>query len=331
VFSRHDNMKAIVYEHYGAPEVLQLRELPTPVPGRNEVLIRVHATTASSGDWRVRSLDVPAGFGLLARLALGVFRPRQPILGTELAGEIVAVGQDVRRFKVGDQVFAFPGARMGSYVEYKALPEDGPLALKPPNLSYEEAAALSFGGMTALHFLRKAGVKPGDQVLINGASGAVGTAAVQLAKHFGAEVTGVCGTGNLTLVRSIGADKVIDYTREDFTTGGQTYDIIMDTAGTATWSRSKHALKPGGRLLAVLGSLPALLQAPWVALTSSRRVIGGPSPERVEDLRFLAELAAAGKYRPVIDRRFAFDQMVEAHRHVDAGHKKGSVVVTVGT
>jgi len=322
-------MKAIVYEKYGAPDVLQLRDLPKPVPARNEVLIRVHATTVSSGDWRVRSLEVPAGFGLMARLALGVFGPRQPILGTELAGEIEAVGDDVRKFKVGDQVFAFPGVRMGSYVEYKTLPEDGPLALKPPNLSHEEAAALSFGGMTALHFLRKAKVKPGDKVLINGASGAVGTAAVQLARHFGAEVTGVCGTGNVELVRSLGATRVIDYTKEDFSAGGETYDIIMDTAGTAPWSRSKRAMKDGGRLLTVLGSLPALLQVPWVALTSNKRVIGGPAPESAEDVRFLAELAAAGKYRPVIDRRYPFDQMVEAHRHVDAGHKRGSVVVTL--
>lgn len=322
-------MRAMVYEKYGAPEVLHLKELPKPVCDPHEVLIRSHATTVSSGDWRVRSLEVPAGFGLMARLALGVFGPRQPILGTELAGEIEAVGAGVSKFKVGDQVLAFSGVRMGCHVEYKTFSEDGALALKPANLSFDEAAAMCFGGMTALSFLRKAGIKPGDKVLINGASGAVGTAAVQLARHFGAEVTGVCSGANLQLVLSLGADHVIDYTQQDFTAGGERYDIIMDTAGTAPYSRSKSALKPGGRLLVVLGSLPALLQIPWVSLTSSHRIIGGPAPERAADVRFLAQLAAEGKYRPVIERRYPFDKMVEAHRHVDGGHKKGSVVVTL--
>ena len=323
-------MKAIVYERYGSPDVLHLTEMAKPVPGDREVLIQVHATTVNSGDWRVRSLEVPAGFGLMARLALGVFRPRQPILGTELAGEIEAVGKDVKAFKPGDQIFAFSGVRMGCHVEYKTMPEDGPLTIKPRNLSYEEAATLSFGGTTAVDFLRRGNIKRGDKVLINGASGAVGTAAVQLARYFGAEVTGVCSAANLDLVRSLGADRVIDYTKEDFTESGETYDIIMDTAGTSRFSRCKKALKDGGRLLQVLGSLPDLLQIPWVSLTTNKKVIGGPSAERVEDLRFLAGLAEAGHLKPVIDRRYPFDQMIEAHRYVDTGRKRGSVVIAVG-
>ncbi len=250
-------------------------------------------------------------------------------MGTELAGEIEAVGRDVTRFKVGDRVLAFSGARLGCHAEYRTMREDGALALKPDNLSYEEAAALCFGGTAALDFLRRGRVGEGDKVLINGASGCVGTAAVQLARYLGAEVTGVCSTANLELVRSLGADQVIDYTREDFTERGEKYDVIMDTAGTAPWSRSKVALAPKGRLLAVLGSLPELLQVPWVSLTSDKRVIAGPAAERPEDVRFLAELAAAGKFRPVIDRRYRFEQIAEAHRHVDTGRKRGSVVVTL--
>ena len=323
-------MRAIVYERYGSPDVLHVQEMAKPVPGDHDVLIKVHATTVNSGDWRVRSLAVPAGFGLMSRLAFGLFRPRQPILGTELAGEIEAVGKAVTRFKPGDRVFAFSGARMGCHVEYKTMREDGPLAAKPSNLTYEEAAALSFGGTTALDFLRRGAIKSGDKLLVNGASGAVGTAAVQLGKYFGAEVTGVSSAANLALVKSLGADKVIDYTKEDFTERGETYDIIMDTAGTAGFSRCKKALKKGGRLLQVLGGLPDLLQIPWVRLTSDKKVIGGPSAERVEDLHFLAQLAGAGQLKPVIDRRYPFEQMVEAHRYVDTGRKRGSVVIALG-
>jgi NADPH:quinone reductase-like Zn-dependent oxidoreductase len=304
-------------------------KIPVTISGRHEVLIKVRATTVTSGDWRVRSGIVPRGFGMLARLFLGLSGPRQPILGTELAGDIEAVGRDVRRFKVGDPVFAFTGSRMGAYVEYKCLPEGGPLAPKPANLSYEEAAALSFGGATALVFLRKGKVQKGHKVLVNGASGGVGTAAVQIAKHFGAEVTGVTSTGNLELVKSIGADKVIDYTNEDFTQSGLAYDIIVDTVGTAPFARSGRSLKDDGRLLQVLGTLADALQAPWVAMTTRKRVIAGPAAEDPEDVRFLARLAEAGELKPVIDRRYPFEQIVEAHRHVDAGHKRGNVVITV--
>src|SRR5688572_13894199 len=216
-------MKAIVYSRYGSPDVLEVKELPKPVPGDKEVLIKVLATTVTAGDWRVRSLDVPTGFGLLARLALGISKPRQPILGTELSGEIEAVGKDVTRFKAGDQVFAFSDLRMGCHVEWKCMPEDGAVVAKPANLSHEEAATLCFGGTTALAYLRKAKIRRGDRVLVNGASGGVGTAAVQLAKHFGAHVTGVCSGGNFELVRSLGADALIDYTRQDFTENGETY------------------------------------------------------------------------------------------------------------
>ena len=322
-------MKAIVYERYGPPEVLQLKEVEKPTPKDNEVLIKTHATTVTSGDWRVRSLSVPVGFGLISRLVFGISRPRQPILGTELAGEIESVGKDVNKFKVGDQVFAFSGASMGCHAEYKCMPEDGAVALKPPNLTYDEAAAISFGGTTALDFLRRGKLQRGERVLVNGASGGVGTAAVQLARHFGADVTGVCSTANVELVRSLGATHVVDYTKEDFTRNGETYDVIVDTAGTAPFSRSKASLKEGGRLLMVLGGLPDMLQIPWVSMTSNKKVIAGPAAERADDLRFLAELAQAGEFKPVIDRRYPFERIAEAHRYVDTGRKKGNVVITL--
>ena len=320
-------MKAIVYERYGPPDVLELRDIDKPTPKGNEVLIKIHATTVTSGDWRVRSLTMPVGFGLIARLVLGVSRPRKHILGTELAGEIESVGKEVRKFKAGDQVFAFPGAAMGCYAEYRCMPEDGPVARKPPNLTYDEAAALSFGGTTALDFFRRGKLQSGETVLVNGASGGVGTAAVQLARHFGAEVTGVCSAANMELVRSLGATHVIDYTKVDFTRNGETYDIIVDTVGTAPFSRCKDSLKKGGRLLLVVGALPAILQIPWVSMTSSKKIIGGPA--RTEDLPFLAKLAEAGEFRPVIDRRYPFEQIVEAHRYLDTGRKKGNVIITL--
>ena len=322
-------MKAIVYERYGPPDVLELKDVAKPTPKDNEVLIRIRATTVTSGDWRARSLEMPPGFGLMGRLFFGVSRPRQPILGTELAGEVESVGKDVKTFKVGDQVFAFPGAGMGCYAEYKCMPADGAVALKPANLTYDEAAALSFGGTTALAFFRRAKLQSGETVLVNGASGGVGTAAVQLAKHSGADVTGVCSAANVDLVRSLGASHVIDYTKEDFTKNGKTYDIIVDTVGTAPFSRSKGSLQKRGRLLLVLGGLPDLLQVPWVSLTSRKKVIAGPAVVRAEDLRFLAQLALAGEFRPVIGRRYPFEQIVEAHRYIDTGHKKGNVVITL--
>lgn len=323
-------MRVAAYERYGPPDVVQLIEVEKPTPRDGEILIRVRATTVNSGDWRVRSLDVPDGFRLLSRLFLGYSKPRQPILGTELAGTIEAVGAGVTKFKVGDDVFAFSGVHMGCHAEYKCMPEDGRVVPKPKNISYDEAAALSFGGTTALSFFRRAKLQRGETVLVNGASGAVGVALVQLAKHFGAEVTAVCSGANAELVRSLGATRVIDYTKEDFSKNGETYDVIADTAGTAPFSRCQGSLKGGGRLLLILAGLGETLRAPWISLWGDKRVIAGPVAEDVEDLRLLAELTSADKFRPVIDRRYPFDQIVEAHRYVDTGRKRGSVVVTLG-
>lgn len=322
-------MKAVVYERYGPPDVLELREVPKPEPAANEILIRTRATTVTTADWRARTLEVPPGFGLMSRLVFGIRRPRQPILGTELAGDVEAVGGAVTRFQVGDPVFTFADFRMGCHAEYKCVPEDGAVALKPASLSYEEAAAISFGGTTALSFFKRAKLRSGERVLVNGASGGVGTAAVQLAKHFGARVTGVCSAANAGLVESLGADHVIDYTREDFAAGGDTYDVIVDTVGNAPFSRSKNALEEKGRLLQVLGGLPDLLRAPWVSMTSRRKVIAGPSSGSAEDLRFLAGLAEAGEFTPVIDRRYPFERIADAHAYVETGRKKGNVVITL--
>lgn len=321
-------MRAIIYEKYGSPDVLEIRDLEKPTPRAREILIKSYATTVTSADWRVRSLTVPFGFGFISRLVFGISKPRQPILGTELAGVVESIGKDVTKFKVGDEVFAFSGARMGCHAEYKCMSEDGAVVLKPRNLTFDEAAALSFGGSTALDFFKRAKLKRGESVLINGASGCVGTAAVQLARYLGADVTGVCSTANMELVRSLGA-AVVDYTVDDFTKSDKAYDIIMDTAGTAPYSRCKRSLKEGGRLLLVLAGLPDMLSAAWVPLTSSKKVVAGPASERVEDLRFLAALAEAGQFKPVIDRRYPFEEIREAHRYVDAGHKRGSVVVTL--
>ncbi|PKO55748.1 MAG: NAD(P)-dependent alcohol dehydrogenase [Betaproteobacteria bacterium HGW-Betaproteobacteria-21] len=322
-------MKAVVYERYGPPEVLQFKEVEKPTPKDNEVLIKIHAATVTSGDWRVRSLNVPAGFGLIMRLVFGILKPKQPILGSELAGAIESVGKDVRNFKIADQVFAFSDISMGCHAEYKCMPQDGAVVLKPLSLPYNEAAALSFGGTTALDFLRRGKLQRGESVLVNGASGGVGTAAVQLAKHFGADVTGVCSTANMELVRSLGASHVVDYTKEDFTQNGETYDVIVDTVGTAPFSRCKASLKERGRLLMVLAGLPEMLQIPWVSMSSAKRIIAGPVTVRTEDLRFLAGLAEAGEFKPVIDRRYPFEQIAEAHRYVDTGRKKGNVIITL--
>lgn len=248
-------MRAAVYERYGPPEVVKIMEVDDPTPGDDEILIRTRATTLTTGDWRARSLDVPFGFGLISRLFFGISKPRKTILGTEIAGDVEAVGRAVERFKVGDAVFAYSGAGMGCHAEYRCMPEGGPVAAKPPNLGYEEAAALSFGGSTALDFFRRGKLQKGERVLVNGASGGVGTAAVQLARHLGADVTGVCSTPNVELVRSLGARDVIDYTRDDFTRNGQRYDVIVDIAGTAPFARSKGSLAEDGRLLLVLGGV----------------------------------------------------------------------------
>ena len=324
-------MKAIVYTKYGSPDVLHLEEVKKPVPRDNEVLIKVHATSVTAGDCNARGfVFVPPGFGFVSRLAFGLRKPRQPILGVELSGEIVDVGIDVRLFKKGDQVFGI-SVKYGAYAEFICMAEDACLAMKPANLTFEEAASIPFGANTALYFLRDmAKLQSGQKVLIIGASGATGVYAVQLAKYYGAQVTGVCSTGNLELVRSIGADHAIDYTKEDFTRNGQTYDVILDMVpGNTSFARYKASLKPNGLYLAGAGGVEVLAQMAWTALTGGKKVIAGGAPDRVEDLVFLKELLEAGKLKPVIDRRYPLEQIVEAHRYVDTGRKKGSVIITV--
>jgi NADPH:quinone reductase-like Zn-dependent oxidoreductase len=322
-------MKAIIQTKYGPPEVLQFKEVDKPNPKDNEVLIKVHAFTVTKYDYWVRSSTAPTGFGLLMRIASGIRKPKNPILGTELSGEIEAVGKDVKLFKEGDQVFVDTGMSAGAYVEYICLPEDGAVAIKPANMTYEEAAAIPYGGLTALFFLRRADIQTGQKILIYGASGGVGSYAVQLAKYFGAEVTGVCSTAKLEMVKSLGADKVIDYTKEDFTKSGETYDVIFDTVGKSSVSGCRRSLKKNGFYLLTTFGLPKLVQILWLKMTSNKNVFMGTLKEKAEDLIFLRELVEAGKIKPIIDRTYPMEQIAEAHSYVEKGHAKGKVVITI--
>lgn len=315
-------MKAAVYTQYGPPEVLQLQEVEKPLPKDNEILLKIEATAVNSGDVRLRKADPFA-----VRFIFGLLKPKVNILGSVFSGEVERIGKDVKLFNVGDQVFGHMDMSFGSYAEFRCLPENASIALKPDNVSHQEAAVIPFGGVTALHFIKKAAIKPGQKVLIVGASGAVGSAALQLAKSFGAVVTGVCSTTNIDLVKSIGADKVIDYTREDFTQQGEMYDVIFDTVKTISVSQSLKSLNKNGIMILSAAGMSEMIQGLWISMTSSKKVITGVISHKAEDISFLKELTQAGKFKPVIDRIYSLAQMAEAHAYVEKGHKKGNVAI----
>ena len=315
-------MKAAVYTQYGQPEVLQVKQVEKPTPNKNEILLRIKATAVNSGDWRLRKADPFA-----VRFIFGLMRPKTNILGSVFSGEIESVGEDVQHFKVGDLVFGHTDMSFGAYAEYKCLPENASIALKPANITHKEAAVIPFGGVTALHFIKKAAIKPGQKVLVVGASGAVGSAAVQLAKSFGAHVTGVCSATNIALVKSIGADNVIDYTKEDFTQNGETYDVIFDAVNTISVSRSLKSLNKNGIMILSAAGMPEMLQGAWISMTSSKKVLTGVISHTAADIIYLKELIEAGKLKPVIDRTYSLEQIAEAHAFVEKGHKKGNVAI----
>jgi NADPH:quinone reductase-like Zn-dependent oxidoreductase len=332
-------MKAIVYTEYGPPDVLQLKEVEKPTPKDNEILIRIYATSVTYGEVMVRNLRkiTPRKFNMplpllpLNWMIFGFRKPKITVLGAELAGEIESVGKDVTRFRKGDQVFGYRGMSMGAYAEYLCMPEDGSVAIKPTNMTYEEAAVVPYGAMMALNLLRKVNIQPGQKVLVNGASGGIGSAAVQLAKHhFGAEVTGVCSTPRLEFVKSLGADKVIDYTKEDFTQSGETYDLIFAILGKKlSFSRCKSSLSENGRYLLASFGMIQLFQMLWTSMIGSKKVICAMAGESHEDLIFIKELIEAGTIKAAIDKSFPLEQTAEAHRYVEEGHKKGRIAITV--
>ena len=331
-------MKAIVYTEYGPANVLQIKEMEKPAPKENEILIKIHATSVTVGDLWARNFkaispgkfSMPLPFWLPARLYFGFNKPKVNILGAELAGEVEAVGKNVKRFTAGDQVFGYPGQSMGAYAEYLCMPEDGFVAHKPSNMTYEEAAVVPYGAITALNLLQKINLQPGQKILINGASGGIGSAVVQIAKHhFGAHVTGVCGTPRLDFVKSLGADKVIDYTKEDFTQNGEAYDVIFDIQGKCSFSRCKNSLKPDGILLFASFKMKQVLQMVWTSMRGGKRVICALATGGNEHLLAAKELIEAGKIKAIIDRCFPLEQTAEAHRYIEDGHKKGHVVIAV--
>lgn len=322
-------MKAVVWTKYGPPDVLRLKEIAKPTPKEHEVLIKVYAATVTAGDCEVRSLKVPLFIGLPMRLYVGLRKPKRiTILGQELAGEIEAVGREVTKFKKGDPVFAPTFFRFGAYAEYVCLPEKYPV-LKPANMTYEEAATIPTGGINGLHFLRVANVQSAERVLINGAGGSIGTYAVQIAKSFGAEVTAVDSAEKLAMLRSIGADHVIDYTREDFTRNGEAHDVIIDVVGKSSFSRSVRSLKQNGRYILGNPGLLGMIRGRRTSKTSEKKAIVAVANYKTEDYTFLKELIEAGKIKPVIDRRYPLEQTAEAHRYVETGDKKGNIVITV--
>jgi len=317
-------MKAVVYTQYGPPGVLQLKEVEKPLPKDNEILLKVKATAVNSGDWRLRKAD-PLG----VRLIFGLMKPKINVLGSVFSGVVESIGKDVKLFKSGDEVFGHTDMRFGAYAEYICLPENGTLAIKPKGITHTEAAVIPFGGTAALHFIKKAGVKPGQKVLINGASGAVGSTSIQLAKYFGAIVTGVCSTANIDLVKSLGADHVIDYTKEVFTENGETYDIVFDTVNKISFSGGLKLLNKNGLLILSAAGVSEMLQGFWTSKTSSKKVMTGVISHTAEDIIFLKELIETDKLKPVIDKTYPLEQMVEAHAYVEKGHKKGNIGITL--
>ena len=326
-------MKAMVWTRYGPPEVLQLQEVETPIPKDNQVRIRIRATTVTAGDCEMRKLKLPLFLGLPMRVYAGIRKPvRITVLGQEFAGEIESVGKDVTGFAAGDQVFGAPGFGLGCYAEYICLPEaggDGVVAAMPASMSHEEAAAVPFGAMEALHFLKRAHIRPGEQVLVNGAGGSIGTFGVQLAKHYGAEVTAVDSEGKLGMLRSIGADRVIDYSLEDFTRSGETYDVIFDVIGKSPYARSMRSLKTNGRYVLANPMVSHLVRRLFSPQASGRKVVSGAAVRKTEDLLFLKQLIEAGRLKTVIDRSYPLEQAAQAHRYVETGQKLGNLILTV--
>lgn len=321
-------MKAVLCTAYGTPDVLQIIEIPKPVPAADEILIRVHATTVTSGDWRIRSQEMPPGFGLIARLIFGLTKPRQPILGSEAAGEVEAVGERVTAFRPGDRVLAFDGARMGCHAEFKPIKAAGCVVPLPAGIDFKTAAALPFGGTTALHFLAKTAVREGERVLVIGAAGCVGSAIVQIANHRGAKVTGVCGSSNVDLIRSLGASEVIDYSKQDVMTLGSQFDVVFETVGSLNLSQTLTLVRDGGRTAMIACGLANTVLAMFRGKSRGIKVVAGPAAERAEDLQEILDMTLAKTFRPLIDTVYTFEEIREAHMRVQTRRKRGAVVVT---